>query len=173
MKNFTIYRLGIMNNSKEEQLLNQFNGTNDLLEEFNLYYQHLFKEKIDYYDNNGNKRTFSISSDIEFNKEERKIISDLDSAYTGERFEIRNENSNSLNYSVSKNELQSRKMFSFIYIPKNSKRGYVVFENKSKHGVKIIFEREFNRFLKERGYEQYRFLMTPGLNFSYLSNMIV
>ena len=172
MKNFTIYRLGIINNSKEEQLLSQFNGTNDLLEEFNLYYESLFKEKIDYYDNKGNKRTFSISSDIEFLKEERKIISDLDSAYTGEKFEIRNENSNSLNYSVSENELQSRKMFSFIYIPKNLKRGYVVFENKSKHGVKIIFEREFNRFLKMRGYEQSNFIMTPGLNFNYLSNMI-
>jgi len=172
VKNFTIYRLGIINNSKEEQLLSQFNGTNDLLKEFNLYYESLFKEKIDYYDNKGNKRTFSISSDIEFLKEERKIISDLDSAYTGEKFEIRNENSNSLNYSVSENELQSRKMFSFIYIPKNLKRGYVVFENKSKHGVKIIFEREFNRFLKMRGYEQSNFIMTPGLNFNYLSNMI-
>lgn len=172
MTNFTIYRLAISNKAKEEQLLSQFNGTNDLLQEFYLYYKKLCKEKVDYFDNNGNKRTFSITSNIEFNEEERSIISDLDSAYTGENFEIRNGESNSLNYKVSKTELQSRNMFSFLHIPKNSKRGYVVFENKSKHGVKIIFEREFNRFIKERGYEHFRFIMTPGLNFNYLSNMI-
>jgi hypothetical protein len=172
MKNFTVYRLRILNNSEEEQLLSQFNGTNDLLEEFYLYYQRLSKENVDYFDSKGNKRTFSITTEIEFVKEERKLISDLDSAYTGEEFEIRNGNSNNLNYLVSENELQSRKMFSFIHIPKNSKKGYVVFENKSKHGVKIIFEREFNRFLKERGYEKFSLIMTPGLNFNYLSSMI-
>jgi len=172
MRNFTIYRFGILNNSKEEQLLSQFNGANDLLKEFNLYYENLFQEKVAYADNNGNKRTFSISSNIEFDKTNRRLIADLDSAYTGEKFEIRNGESNGLNYLVSETELQCRKLFSFLYIPKNSKNGYVVFENKSKHGVKVIFEREFNRFLKERGYEQFRFITSPGLNFNYLSNMI-
>lgn len=172
MRNFTIYRFGILNNSKEEQLLSLFNGTNDLLQEFKLYYENLFREKVVYADNNGNKRTFSISSNIEFDKTNRSLIADLDSAFTGEKFEIRNGESNGLNYLVSETELQCRKLFSFIYIPKNSKNGYVVFENKSKHGVKVIFEREFNRFLKERGYEQFRFITSPGLNFNYLSNMI-
>ena len=33
--------------SNEEQLLSQFNGTNDLLQEFNLYYRRLFNERQD------------------------------------------------------------------------------------------------------------------------------
>jgi hypothetical protein len=172
MRNFTIYRFGILNSSKEEQLLSQFNGTNDLLQEFNHYYKNLFQENVVYTDNNGKKRTFSVSSNIEFDKKQRTLITDLDSAFTGEKFEIRNGESNGLNYSVSETELQCRKLFSFLHIPKNSKSGYVVFENKPKHGVKIIFEKEFNRFLKEKGFDQFRFITSPGLNFNYLSNMI-
>ncbi len=172
MKNFTIYKLKILNNINEEQVLDKFNGVDDLFKETNFYYQSLRNDPVEYSDTNGNKRTFSISSEFKFSEKSRTIIADLDSAYTGEKFEIRNGDSNSLSYSVSKNELQSRKMFSVIFIPKNAKNGYVVFENKSKHGVKIIFEREFNKFLRERGFLDTKLIMTPGLNFNYLSNMI-
>lgn len=172
MKNFTIYRLAILNNAKEEQNMSYFNGINDFLDISFKYFHNLKKNKVDYFDNNGNKRTYSISSKIDYQQENRVINTHLDSAYTGESFEIRNSESNILKYSVRKEELQNRKMFCLIRVPKNSKYGYVVFENKSKHGVKIIFERQLQLFLKESGFEDYRLIMTPGLNFDYLSNMI-
>lgn len=171
MNNFTIYRVALLNKAKEEQNLNRFNGQNDLLELFNQYLNFLKKHKFDYFDSKGNKRVFSISSQIMFKKKERSLITYLDSAYTGEKFEIRS-NLNTLNYSVEKNELQSRRMFSLIYLPENSKYGYIVFENKSKHGVKVVFESQFQSFLKQSGFQDYRIDMTPGLNFNYLSNMI-
>ncbi|EPR70079.1 hypothetical protein ADIWIN_3942 [Winogradskyella psychrotolerans RS-3] len=93
--------------------------------------------------------------------------------HTLERFfDIRDGNTNALNYSANKNELQSRKMFSLVHIPENSKYGYVVFENKSKHGVKIIYEREFQKFLNINGFDNFRIILEPGLNFNYLSNMM-
>lgn len=171
-KNFTIYRLAILNKAKEEQILSYFNGTEDLFNITHNFYKFLSKNKVDYYDNNGNKRTFSVDNNINYSEENRTLISDLDSAYTGESFDIRNGDTNGIVYSVSENELQSRQMFSLIFIPINSKYGYVVFENKSKHGVKKIFEKEFKKFLNENGYDGYRVKMTPGLNFNYLSNMI-
>ena len=171
MNNYTIYRLAIYNKAQEEQILNHFNGTNDLILELKNYYDYLSQDKIEYFDNKGNKRTFSITSKIDFDKEGRKIIVDLDSAFTGERFNIMS-NNNRLIHSVSIDELQSRKLFSFLHIQKNTKYGYIAFENKSNHGVKIIFERMFNKFLKERGYEEFKLVMSPGLNFNYLSNMI-
>ncbi|WP_347923087.1 hypothetical protein [Pontimicrobium sp. SW4] len=172
MKNFTIYRLAILNKAKEEQVLNYFNGDIDLFKEFEAYYKSLSLNIIAYQDNKGNKRTFSITSEIKTNFEERIIIANLDSAYTGDTCDVRNGDSNSLDYIISKDQLQSRKMFSLLYIPKGLKHGYVVFENKSKHGVKIVFEREFNRFLKEKGYDDFRLIMSPGLNYNYLNNMI-
>jgi hypothetical protein len=96
----------------------------------------------------------------------------LDSAYTGEELEIRNGNTNKLAYSVGKTELQSRQLFSLFHIPKNKKYGYVVLESKSNHGVKSILEKEFNKFLKEKGFLDFKLEMTSGLNYNYLSNMI-
>lgn len=172
MTNFTIYRVALLNKAKEEEILNNISGNIDLLEICNQFYKTLKREKVDYYDNNGNKRTFSISSEINFLEMDRQLITHIDSAYTGENYEIRNGESNKLTYYVDKTELQSRKIFSLFSFPKNSKYAYVVFENKSKHGVKVIFERQLQIFLKTIGFEDYRIEMTPGLNFNYLSNMI-
>lgn len=167
-----IYRISILNNRKEKQILNYFNGSEDLLNICNEYYHSLKKEQVNYFDNNGNKRTFSITTDIEKQDYDRILVTSFDSAYTGETFDIRDGNTNALNYSANKNELQSRKMFSLVHIPENSKYGYVVFENKSKHGVKIIYEREFQKFLNINGFDNFRIILEPGLNFNYLSNMM-
>ena len=172
MATFIIYRVALVNKAKEEQVLSRFNGENDLLDVFSQYYYSLRKNKTDYVDSQGNKRVFSISSEIDFLRTKRILITHFDSAYTGDEPEIRNADTNSLNYKVSNTELITRKLFSLFRIPKNSNYGYVVFENKSKHGVKVIFERRLKLFLKESGFEDYQILMTPGLNFSYLSNMI-
>jgi hypothetical protein len=172
METLIIYRVALMNKAKEEQVLSRFNGENDLLEVFSQYYYSLRKNKTDYIDSQGKKRVFSISSEIDFLRTKRILITHFDSAYTGDEPEIRDGDTNSLNYKVSNTELITRKLFSLFHIPKNSKYGYVVFENKSNHGVKVIFERRLKLFLKESGYEDYQIMMTPGLNFNYLSNMI-
>ncbi|WAC00798.1 hypothetical protein N7U66_10875 [Lacinutrix neustonica] len=171
MINYTIYRVTLINKDNEDQVLNYFNGEKDFLEVCNQFYESLRENKVDYFDSKGNKRTFSISSNIDYQINERLLISHIDSGYTGENLEIRSEQ-NKLNYPVNKTEFQSRKVFSLFYVPKNSKYGYVVYENKPKHGVKVIFERQLQKFLKELGYQDYRVVMTPGLNFNYLSNMV-
>lgn len=171
MYNYTIYRVALFNTAKEEQVLSRFNGENDFLKICNQYYNSLQKKKVDYFDNKGQKRVFSITSNIEFKESHRSVISYLDSAYTGENVEIRSK-LNRLNYIVSKEELQSRKVFSCIQIPEGLKFGYIVFESKANHGVKQIFERQLQKFLNESGYQDFRVQLTPGLNFNYLSNMI-
>jgi hypothetical protein len=172
MATFIIYRVALINKAKEEQVLSRFNGENDLLEICNQYYYSLRKNRTNYFDNEGNKRVFCISSEIDFLRKERTLITHFDSAYTGDEPEIRNGDTNTLNYKVSSTELITRKLFSLCHIPKSSKYGFVVFENKSKHGVKVLFERQFQAFLKASGYEDYRVVLTPALNYNYLSNFI-
>jgi len=173
MEKFTIYRVALLNKAKEEQVLSRFNGENDLLEVCNHYCFSLKKNKASYIDNQGNKRVFSISSEIDFLRTERKLITHFDSAYTGEEPEIRNGITNSLNYKVSNTELITRKLFSLCYIPKNSKYGFVVFQNRANHGVKTMFENELQAFLKSSGFQDYRVVLTPALNYNYLSNFII
>jgi len=172
MVKLTIYRVALVNKAKAEQILSRFNEENDLLEVCNQFYYSLKNNKIQYFDNQGNKRVFSLNSSIDFLRTERTLVTRFDSAYTGEEVCIRNADTNSLNYMVNKDELQSRSLFSLCHIPKNSKYGYVVFENKANHGVKVAFERSFQDFLKASGYEDFKVVMTPALNYNYLSNFI-
>lgn len=169
----SFFRVALVNHAKEEQILSRFNGENDLLEICNQYYHSLRKDRIEYLDSRGKKRAFSISSKIDFLRTERTLVTNFDSAYTGEEVCIRNAETNSLNYKVNKDELQSRSLFSLCHIPKNSKYGYFVFENKANHGVKVEFERAFQAFLKASGYEDFRIIITPALNYNYLSNFII
>lgn len=171
MYTYTIYRVALLNKANEEQMLSLFNGETDFLKICNQYYNSLQKQKFGYYDNQGKKRAFSITSDIEFQEKNRIVVSYLDSAYSGESLEIRSP-LNNLNYLVKEEELQSRRLFSYIHIPKSSKFGYIVFESKANHGVKVIFERQLQKFLNESGFQGFRIQITPGLNFNYLSNMI-
>ncbi|WP_179316468.1 hypothetical protein [Winogradskyella undariae] len=172
MTNYIVYRISILNNRKEKQILNYFNGSEDLLNICNDYYVSLKEEKVTYFDNSGNKRTFSITSKIVRNDKERLLVTHFDSAYTGKEIDIRDGNSNLLNYAVGKDELQSRKLFSHAYFPANAKYAYIVFENKSNLGVKVIFEQELQKFLNRSGFTEYRVKLEPALNFHYLSNML-
>ncbi|QXP61000.1 hypothetical protein [Olleya sp. HaHaR_3_96] len=171
MYNFVIYRVALLNKAKEEQVLSRFNGETDFLKICNQFYSAYQKRNAVYFDKQGKKRAFSITSNIECNDKERSVFAYLDSAYSGESLEIRSP-LNRLNYSVSKEELQSRKVFSCIHIPEGSKFGYIVFESKANHGVKVIFERQLQKFLNESGFQDFRVQITPGLNFNHLSNMI-
>jgi len=172
METLSFYKVAIINKAGEEQVLSRFNGEIDFLEICDNFYNFLTNNVVHYFDNNGNKRAFSISPEIEYSKEKRSLSTYFNSAYTGQSLDIRNGVTNELVYPVSKKEFQSRKMFSFFYIPKNSKYGYVVFQNKSKHGIKVVLERQFQIFLNESGYKDYRIILSPGLNFNYLSKMI-
>ncbi|KAA5827674.1 hypothetical protein FPF71_02195 [Algibacter amylolyticus] len=167
-----IYRVALLNKANEEQVLSRFNGENDLFTVCNHYYHSLKKNRLDYIDSQGNKRVFYINSEIDFLISERTLITYFDSAYTGDEPEIRNGKTNALNYKVSNTELITKKLFSLFYIPENSKYGYVIFENKAKHGVKVMFERQLQAFLKTSGYIDYRVVLTPALNYNYLSNFI-
>lgn len=171
MTNFVIYRIALSNKAKEEQYLNYFNGSNDLLEVMKQFYQYLVNEKVEY-NIQGKKRILSVSSKIEILEEERCLASILDYGQTGEYSEIRKGDTHKLLHPVNKSDVQIRKLFSLIHVPKNKKYGYAIFEKKANYGVKTIFEKEINKFLKVKGFLDFKLEMTPGLNYNYLSNMI-
>lgn len=171
MTNVVVYRIALSNKAKEEQYLNYFNGSNDLLEVMKQFYEYLVDEKVEY-NIQGKKRILSISSKIEILEEERCLVSILDYGQTGEYSEIRKGDTHKLLHSVNKTDVQVRKLFSLIHVPKNKKYGYIIFEKKANYGAKTIFEKEFNKFLKEKGFLDFRLVMTPELNYRYLSMII-
>ncbi|WP_147678889.1 hypothetical protein [Algibacter pacificus] len=164
--------MALVNKANDEQILSRFNGENDLLDVCNRFYYSLKNNKIEYFDNQGSKRVFSLNASIDFLRTDRVLVTKFNSAYTGDEFDVRNAVTSRLLHKVKTDELQTRSLFSLCHIPKNSKYGYIVFENKANHGAKVIFERGFQAFFKVSGYEDYKVVMTPALNYNYLSNFI-
>lgn len=168
---YNTYRISLANKAKEEQTLSLFNNETDLINVINEFLNHILENIFSYSDNQGKKRTFTLASLPTVSQENRTISGYFDSAFSGERLKIKEEITNELNYSVNKRELQSRDFFYLIYIPKNSKYGYVVIQKKTNHGVKTVFLNQLNQFLKKKGYMDYHIDLSPASSYNYLMRM--
>lgn len=170
--NYITYKLAIINKAKEEQILNHFNGTSDLLEITQDFCKHILSNIRDYTDNQGKKRTFTLASLPNVDNNSRNISGFFDSAYTGEKLKIKESISNKLLLTVNENDLQSRDFFFLIHIPKGSKYAYLVLQKKKNHGIKSIFIDAFNQFLKLKGYMDSRLTMSNAPSYSFLIKML-
>lgn len=153
--NFTIYRFSLLNKAKEQQVLSFYNEEEDLLETMNDFCAYLHKNIKGYIDNQGKYRTFTLSTKQSKNIERRIISGFFDSAYTGERGKVKYGKSNKLKCDIQKKDLISKDFFYLIHVPEKSKYGFLIVQKKENHGVKSIFENEFNSFMRMKGVSNY------------------
>ena len=153
--NFTIYRFSLLNKAKEQQVLSFYNEEEDLLETMNDFCAYLHKNIKGYIDNQGKYRTFTLSNKQSKNIERRIISGYFDSAYTGERGKVKYGKSNKLKCDIQKKDLISKDFFYLIHVPEKSKYGFLIVQKKENHGVKSIFENEFNSFMRMKGVSNY------------------
>lgn len=172
MTKLIIYRFWISNKIGEKQILNHFNGEDDLLNVGNDFCKHIHKNIKSYTDNTGNKRTFTLDSLQKLDENGRSIYGYFDSALTGDRLKIKDGETNLLKLDVDLKDLQSRNFFFLFYIPKGSKHGYLIIQKKSNHGVKNILENTFNQFLQMKGFNDYRFCLDFAQNLNQLAEML-
>lgn len=172
MTKLITYRFWISNKIGEKQILNLFNGEEDLLNVGNTFCSHIHQNIKSYTDNTGNKRTFTLDSLQSLDDSERSIYGYFDSALTGDRLKIKDGETNHLKLDVDLKDLQSRNFFFMFYIPKGKTHGYLIVQKKSNHGVKNILEKTFNDFMQMRGYNDYRFCLEYAQNLSQLSEML-
>jgi len=172
MTKLITYRFWISNKIGEKQVLNHFNGEEDLLNVGNAFCNYIYQNIKSYTDNTGNKRTFTLDSLQNLNDSERCLYGYFDSALTGDKLKIKDGDTNNLKLNVDLKDLQSRDFFFMFYIPKGKKFGYLVVQKKSNHGVKNILEKTFNDFLREKGYIDSNFCLEYALNLNQLSEML-
>jgi hypothetical protein len=177
MVNLNFYRFTLVNRAKEQQVLSFYNDEEDLLETMNDFCSHIHKNIKGYIDGQGKYRTFTLSNMQNKNSESRIISGYLDSAYTGEYGKIRDRKTSNLKYDILKGDLFSKDFFYLIHVPKNSKYGFFIFQKKENHGVKMVFERTFNAFMRSKGVSNYflelkqapaRYLITNFFKFGKL-----
>ncbi|MCK8142252.1 hypothetical protein MW871_10155 [Flavobacterium sp. I-SCBP12n] len=177
MINLSIYRITLVNKSKEQQVLSFYNEEEDLLETMNDFCSHIHKNIRSYTDVQGKHRTFSLANKQHKDVEKRIITGYFDSAYTGEYGKIKDSRTSHLKYDILKGDLFSKDFFYLIHVPKNSKYGFFVFQKKENHGVKVVFENAFNNFIRTKGVSNFflelkhapsRYLITNFFKFGRL-----
>jgi hypothetical protein len=166
------YRISLTNKVNEKQTLSHFNGQEDLLNTINEFCNYIHKNIKSYTDNVGNRRTFTIDGLQKIEDSKRVIHGFFDSALTGDKMKIKDNDTNSLIYDVKNRDLQSRNFFFFIYVPKNSKYAFLVVQKKSNHGVKNVLENSFNDFLNLKGFIDFRAILEYAPDYNLLNRLI-
>ena len=166
------YRVSLSNKANEKQILSYFNGQEDLLNTVNEFCSYIHQNIKSYTDNSGNQRTFTLDGLQKLEDSKRTIYGLFDSALTGDKLKIKENETNNLIYDVKNKDLQSRSFFFMIYIPKNSKYAYLVVQKKSNHGVKNILEKSFNDFLVMKGFIDSRITLEYAPDFNLLNKLI-
>lgn len=170
---FNIYRLSIENSEKENQVLNRFNGDTDFLEVINDFCNYRLTEIYRYFDSKGRKRTFTLSRLPLIDRDKRFIAVNFEPGYTGDEFKVKDSVTNTLKYSASRMDLQSRELFSMFYIPKGKKYGYLCIQKKENFAVKTIVESTLNMFLRKAGYLDFNLTIENAPDYNYLKKMII
>lgn len=166
------YRISLSNRANEKQILSYFNGQEDLLNTVNEFCNYIHKNVKSYIDNSGNQRTFTLDGLQKLEDSKRTIYGFFDSALTGDKIKIKENETNNLIYDVKNKDLQSRNFFFMIYIPKNSKYANLVVQKKSNHGVKNILERSFNDFLALKGFIDSRITLEYAPDSNLLNRLL-
>ena len=68
--------------------------------------------------------------------------------------------------------MYSKDFFYLIHVPKKSKYGYLIVEKKENHGVKQIFEKAFNSFMKSKGVSDYYLQLKQAPPRYFISNFL-
>lgn len=171
MVKINTYRISLTNRIGERQILNHFNGEDDFLSVALNYCSYIFQNRRDYADNSGNLRTFTLGSRPTFLQNDRYIHGYFDSAYTGEVVDIKGRD-NALHYSVTPDELLSRKFFFLIQVPSNSKYAYLIVQRKENHGVKSILETSLSQYLRFLGFSEYKINIEDAPSYYLLETML-
>ena len=172
MEILSVYRLSLENKTKETQVLSRFNGESDFFQIVNEFCNYTFQKIHNYIDNSGRQRSFSLARPPMVNVEERYIVGVFEPGFTGERFKIKDGITNSLKFNVQKRDLQSRELFTLIYVPKNSNYAYLCIQKRENFSIKTVIESTLNLFLNESGYLDFRLNIENAPDYNYLKRMI-
>jgi hypothetical protein len=161
------YHIKLVNNTKDEQVLNHFNGSSDLFDVMADFFNDLYKNPRQ--ENNDEEKGtivhFTLTSPPTVNKKDRIIYGFINSGLSGDDSDILDIATNDIILSVDPDKHGSFKdLFFYCKIPTERKRGFLILQKRSNFGVKVATETMIKKWLRSQGYMNVYFSLVNVVN---------
>lgn len=151
------YVVKILDNNQNEQILSRFNGIDDFLRTFENYLNEIFTNIRAVTDTRGT--TFlhlTLESPPTVDNANRRIYGYFSSGVSGDQYQIRDlETQNNL-LDVEAGHAAFRNLFFYMQMPNGRNTGALILQRKAKYGIKSIFKKTINQYMREQGYQIYK-----------------
>jgi len=154
------YLIKIQDNNNNDQILSHFNGSDDFFNVFENYLNDIFQNILDTSDTR-QTTTLHLTLDAPptVDIENRRIYGYFSSGVSGEEYQIRDLESRESVLDVERNHGAFRNLFYYINIPTSRNSGSLILQRKARFGIKTVFKRTLNQYIRSQGYQIYKVLV--------------
>jgi hypothetical protein len=167
------YLLKIQDRNSNDQILSHFNGTDDFFGVFQNYLNSIFENVLDTSDA---RQTTSLHLTLDsppiVDVENRRIYGYFSSGVSGEEYQIRDVESRESVLDVQRNHAAFRNIFFYAQMPTQRDTGALILQRKAKFGIKTIFHRTLNQYVRAQGFQGYKILVNNILHGRVYRRMI-
>lgn len=151
------YVVKVLDNNNNVQILSRFNGNDDFLRTFENYLNTIFANiRAESDSSETTTLHLTLESPPTIDNINRRIFGYFSSGVSGDEYQIRDLETQDNLLDVERNHAAFRNLFFYMQIPNGSNVGALILQRKAKYGIKTIFKRTINRYIKEQGYQIYK-----------------
>ncbi|WP_370409013.1 hypothetical protein [Tenacibaculum dicentrarchi] len=154
------YLLKIQDKQKNDQILSHFNGTDDFFRIFENYLNSIFENILATVDT---KKTtalhLTLDSPPTVDIENRRIYGYFSTGVSGEQYQIKDVETREDVLNVQRNHAAFRNIFFYVKMPTQRDNGALILQRKANFGIKTIFKKTVNKYIREQGYQNHKILV--------------
>lgn len=154
------YLIKIQDRDKNDQILSHFNGTDDFFQVFENYLNSIFQNILatgDLRQTTALHLTLDAPPTVDI--ENRRIYGYFSTGVSGEQYQIMDVETREEVLNVQRNHAAFRNIFFYIKMPTGRDNGALILQRKAKFGIKTVFKKTINQYIKEQGYQNYTVLV--------------
>lgn len=154
------YLIKIQDREKNDQILSHFNGIDDFFQIFENYLNSIFQNILataDLRQTTALHLTLDAPPTVDI--ENRRIYGYFSTGVSGEQYQIMDVETREEVLNVEKNHAAFRNIFFYIKMPTVRDYGALILQRKARFGIKTVFKKTINQYIKEQGYQNYTVLV--------------
>lgn len=154
------YLIKIQDRQRNDQILSHFNGTDDFFQVFQNYLNSIFENILATADiRETTALHLTLDEPPTVNEENRSIYGFFSTGVSGEQYQIRDVETREEVLAVQRNHAAFRNIFFYLKMPTQRDSGALILQRKAKFGIKTIFRRTVNQYIREQGYQNNKVLI--------------
>lgn len=156
-------------------MMGQFNGSNDLFPLLVEFLTEIFETPVQVGNDEDQNTTLNLtlSEPPNIRENERVVYGYFDVGVSGQEISVKNRHSKALVFKGDRdNHSLNRDLFFYFKLPYKSTAGYVIFQKKSKFGIKTGFSNLFKKWIQQKGYHDSLIFVNPILSGQVFNNML-